>query len=41
MINLVGVCDYYTLIAMMLETADLHPPNPPSQDVPPLERRQA
>ena len=36
LIDLVGVCGYYTLVAMMLATANVVPGNPPPAGVPAL-----
>ncbi|HVZ45251.1 MAG TPA: carboxymuconolactone decarboxylase family protein [Ramlibacter sp.] len=40
LIDLVGVCGYYTLVAMMLATADVHPASAPREGVPSLAARQ-
>jgi 4-carboxymuconolactone decarboxylase len=36
LIDLVAVCGYYTLVAMMLATADVHPPGPLPPGMPQL-----
>ncbi len=41
LIDLIGVCGYYTLVAMMLAVADVHPASAPRDGVPSLASRQS